>query len=247
MFLEIHYRVFGLTLCCLFIAFVTLTLRHTRRVFYEKSLLKGGRWKFYEKYLHQIYLCRFIFMFFFPSAVVILFFGVEVTSKQFLNLLVMGLALVTFASIEHPLLTKPNVFITMLPTEKKSYREEHEFSICVRAGEEKLLMFRVVNLGFHTIKNCTAIFYFHDGSKPLEDPRLYNQVDFKKIFSIQRKNKGILFSPLNNFISIPPQEVVVFPVWIKASDAKGKGDVEVQIYSESTWGMSSIKIPIRVI
>ena len=186
-------------------------------------------------------------MFSFPFAITLLFFGVETTSVHFLNLLVMGLALVTFASIEYPFLTKPNVFVSVLPSENKSYQEEHDLSICAKAGEEKLLMFRVVNLGFHIIKNFTAIFTFPSGFELLKDSGLYNGVDFKKSFSIQRKNNAVFFSPSKNFLSFPPQEVTVFPVWVKVYDKKGKGDVEILVHSETTWGMSSTKIPITVV
>lgn len=107
--------------------------------------------------------------------------------------MVVGLALVTFASVELPFFTKPNVFISLFETNGYSYKENHQFSLSVRAGENRLVWFFMVNMGFHLLKNCTVILYFPKTFKPLDDPELYEKLDFKKKFSIQKKYWGFFF------------------------------------------------------
>jgi len=98
------------------------------------------------------------------------------------------------------------------------------------------------NLGFNTYKNFVIIFYFGKefGIVPY-DKQKYRDLDFKKKFKIQKIQGGALFDPKDNFLSIPPKEVFIFPMYVKIPKKKKRGNISIVFYSEDTWGMVRIK------
>ena len=117
----------------------------------------------------------------------------------------------------------------------------YDSPIFFKSGKETYVEGRVYNLGFSNYKNFVVIFYFGEDFKiiPHDDPK-YRDLDFKKKFSIQKIHGGALFSPKDNFLSIPPQEVFIFPMYIKIPRKEKKGEMHIDFYSENTWGMTVI-------
>ena len=74
------------------------------------------------------------------------------------------------------------------------------------------------------------------------DPKsgLKRDLDLKKKFSIQKIHGGAFFSPKDNFLTIPPQEVSIFPMYVKIPKRQKKGRMHIEFYSENSWGMTNI-------
>ena len=71
------------------------------------------------------------------------------------------------------------------------------------------------------------------------DDEKYKNMDFCKHFSIQKENGGVAFMPTHdNYQSIPPQEWFIFPVILKTPKELRNLTVEIQTYSENSWGLT---------
>ena len=83
-------------------------------------------------------------------------------------------------------------------------------------------------MGFSTLKNATVLIYFGKGFNVIgfKDSR-YRDLDFEKMFTIQKCNSGVLFTPKDNFQTIVPQEWYLFPVIVK-TPKKVLDKIEVQ-------------------
>jgi hypothetical protein len=103
-------------------------------------------------------------------------------------------------------------------------------------------------LGFTTLKNAVFLIYFGEGFEivPYDDAR-YVQLDFSKHFSVQKGNCGVAFMPThNNYQSLPPQEWFLFPVIIKSPKSQVRPNVEIQVYSENSWGLTKYQALIHI-
>jgi len=227
--------------------FIIILLPWVRRKLKEIDLSDNGRKKkiadFYETHLHLLVLVRQILLLLIPTAVVmVLPTAVSILSKHFLSLIVSGLSILIFVSIQLPLLMKAHILITF-----KIDGEEQSSRINFRSGKTTYVESGIHNLGFSTYKNFTIVFYFGGDFEilPYDDP-LYTALDFKKKFHVQRRHGGILFNPKDNFLTIPPQEVFVFPMWVKVPNKEKEGKMEILFFSENTWGMNRITRQISV-
>lgn len=264
----VSIEMFSLVSFISFTVFALLTISYVREAFYKLSFQYKGIIKslgeLYERNLHHLYVLRFIFMFLFPLAVAVLFFGIR-DQDNFLNLLVVGLALVAFSAIEMPSLTKPKVFISVVEDckdekeckykETKKRKKEcmhkvgrvckkNEMHLEARTGEQRLILFRIANLSLHTLKNCTAIFTFPPTFELLEyDDSSILDKDFQKKYLIQKRNNACLF-PASG-ISCPPGYCIIFPVLVKIK-GKAKDDcIGIEVSSESTWGGIPKEFPVK--
>lgn len=204
-----------------------------------RRLLRNERW--YEDNLHIAVIFRQILLFLAPLAFSTALLGIDFSSKQLLTLFVLGLSITVFWVVQLPMLTKANILVTFGVDER-----EYAPKIVFNEGEH-LVNTRIHNLGFSTLKNSTVEIYFGDGFEvvPCSDPR-YAGLDFAKRFTIQKVHSGILFAPNDNFQTLPPQEVFIFPCIIQVLKAKQKGRVTIQFFSENSWGMTVIKAPIEI-
>jgi len=202
----------------------------------------------YERRLHLLVLIRQLLLFLAPWAIVSII-DFSVASKHLPSWILVGLSLTVFVSIQLPLLMKAHIHVNFMVNETVYHsaipfklREHEEDSILVEA--------RIYNLGFSTYKNSVAIFYFKEDFEILPcNHKKYRHLDehFKKEFSIQKIHGGVLFSPKDNFLSIPPQEVFIFPMFIKAPKVlkepkkEKERKMEIEFYSENTWGKTVIE------
>ena len=66
--------------------------------------------------------------------------------------------------------------------------------------------------------------------------RGYKDLDFRKEFSIQERHGGIMFTPNENFLTIPPQEVYVFPMYVKTpKEEKDKQKRTIIYANKEAW------------
>jgi len=230
----------GCVLIALWATFIIILWPYSRRKLRECRF--AG---FYEKHLHSFVLARQILLFFFPIAVLMALSPVvPIKLEYFLGSVVFGLSTVIFVSIQLPLLMKAHLRVSFRIDDGKWVK-----TINLRAGETHKVEFAIENLGFSTYKNFSIIFYF--GPKfevlPPSHPKyMRKHLDFKKEFSIQQQHGGAMFSPKENFLTIPPQEVFIFPIFIKAPKKEDKYPLTIQFFAENTWGMNRISIPITV-
>ena len=111
-----------------------------------------------------------------------------------------------------------------------------------------LLRTAIYNLGFSTYKNGMVLIYFGGEFDIIPcDEKTYNELDFNKKFTIQTKHGGVAFTPKENFQSIPPQEVFIFPVLLRVPNIAKNGNIKIIFSSENSWGMKEILIPFEIV
>ena len=234
-----------------------LTFSLVRRGFYRLSfqnkhiiIRKIGQW--YEDNLHKLYLTRLALTFLFPIAVGVLWFSN--TNQDFLlNLLLIGLALLTASFIELPALTKAHMFLTQIedcPGQLNCIYKEgisckaRERNLVMLPGEERIVMFRLQNLSLHALKNCVVWFIIPRNFEIIKINQR-NTIDFSKKYSIQKRNNACMFA-LEPGLSISPNDCAVFPLKLKLVKKGHDGDkITVQLSSESTWGTAEEHLKIR--
>lgn len=201
----------------------------------EKRFLE----KYYEGYLYILVITRYIFLFFSPIA----FFSIvnfSVVLEHSLTLMLGGLSLVIFMSTQLPQLMKAHILVTFTVNGKM-----FDSPIVFESDEEEtLVQGNIYNLGFSTYKNFVVIFYFGKEFGIIHhENKIYEKLQehFKKNFKIQKIHGGALFDPKDNFLSITPQEVYIFPMYIKVPKKKKQGKMSIVFYAENAWGIVRIK------
>lgn len=252
-----------------FLILLAITCGPTRKLFYKAFFRKEGILHsigyIYEKLLRALYIMAFVFLFILPLAIAAFFTNIR-DQNVFLNLILIGFAIVTFSAIEMPALTKPNFFISILedcldekectlksekkPSDPCKYKDGKvckKDERCLRAEVGKrVILFRVVNLNLHTLKNCAAIFIFPRNIELIDynDP-INSDEDFKKKYIIQERNNACLFSPRDNYLSFPPTNCIIFPVVVNIKQKDETHKIGIEFFSESTWGSSSDTLKIK--
>ena len=231
--------------------FCALSFEHKR-----KKTRKIG--EIYENALREMYILRLFLSFFLPISIAFIFSS-NLDSNLILSLLVMGLGLVTFSSIQLPSLTEPHVFTSVIEDcEGKFFRciynegksckaRENRLEIAIK--EKRIIFFRLQNLSLHTLKNCTIWFTFPEN---FEISKLIasDNVDFFKEYSIQKRNNAVKFSPTDSYLSVSPDDCLVLPIKVEVirPDADPKSqEIGIQLASETTWGTSKCSFPIRYV
>ena len=211
---------FGWILIVLSAVFVFILSSRIRYACARKRHLSEDGFKkkiafFYEKHLHKLVLARQILLFFFPTAVLmVLAMLFPIKLEYLLGSIVLGLSILIFVSTQLPLLMKARLLITFSINDG-GWSE----TLTLRPGKTTKVESAIRNLGFTTYKNSTIKFYFGKDFDviPYENA-LYPDLDFKKKFTIQRRHGGVMFDPKDNFLTVPPQEVFIFPMWVKVPD-----------------------------
>jgi hypothetical protein len=197
--------------------------------------------RLYEKHLHLLVILRQVLLFLAPIG----FFSVidfSIVLEYFLGLVLLGLSLVVFVSIQLPLLMKAHVLATF-----KIGDDVYNSTILFESGKETLVEARIYNLGYITYKNFAVVFYFGPDFEIVPyDNEKYCDLDFEKKFGVQKKHGGAFFSPKDISLTIPPQEVFIFPIYVKVPKEKKQGRVHIEFYSENSWGMTNIFKPLIV-
>jgi hypothetical protein len=197
----------------------------------------------YEKNVHRFVIVRQILLFLLPLALSASTLGVDVTSKELTSLIVLGLSINVFWVVQLPLLTKAHLFIDFAVDQIEVFRP----TIDIDANSEHLIYTRIYNTGFSTLKNAMVLIYFGKGFQIVAsgDPR-YDNIDFRKDFSVQKNNCGVGFLPTKNFQTLPPQEWFLFPVIVITPKKQEVPRIEIQLSSENSWGMTKYAASISV-
>jgi hypothetical protein len=228
----------GVYFALLLILIYLLSPKITRKFKYKQN---------YKENLYKLVLTRQILLFFLPLAIALAFFGVSFTSNQLLSLIILGLSINVFWVVQLPLLTKANLSIDFAVDQI----DDFESGITLTQKTKQVVYIRIYNLGFSTLKNGTVLIYFGDQFEKSKckiipsDNEEYEKKDFKKRFSIQKAHAGVVFSPKENFITMPPQEWFVFPVIVEVPECELDSTLEVQFYSENSWGVTHHRAPIK--
>ncbi len=190
----------------------------------------------YESNVHFLVIARQISLFFLPFFVALVLTGIAITMQQLTSLFVLGLSINVFWAAYLSTLTKAKLYIDFGVDHQNDVKPE----IIVTPDHEHIIFTRFYNLGFNTLKNTVILIYFRNGFEifPYEDKR-YKYLDFCKHFSIQKENVGVAFMPTHdNYQSIPPQEWFIFPIIVKTPKELCNQKVEIQVYSENSWGLT---------
>jgi hypothetical protein len=201
----------------------------------------------YEEALHVLVISRQILLFLLPLMVSFAVFGVSFTSDQLLSLVILGLSINVFWVTQMPLLTKAQLAVDFSVDQLTDFHE----GIILVPKTKQVIYLRIQNLGYSTLKNGTILLYLGDQFEKNKcqiipsSNSAYDELDFKKTFRIQKAHAGVSITPNDNFITIPPQEWFVFPVLVEISDCELNSQVEVEFYSENSWGITKYHASIE--
>jgi hypothetical protein len=234
--LVVIIQISGLIIITLSAILIIILWPWTRRKFREnRSKMKNA--ELYETHLHKLVLGRQILLFLLPTAVLM----VSTRLEHLFSSIVLGLSILIFVSIQLPLLMKAHIHITFNIDGKWTRR------ISLRPEQTHKVEVAIQNLGFSTYKNFVAKFYYGKEFKILPNNyRGYKDLDFGKEFSVQKRHGGVMFTPKENFLTIPPQEVYIFPMYVKAPKEEREYKLKIEFNAENTWGMNEIFMPIIV-
>lgn len=160
------------------------------------------------------------------------YFGID----RILDGIVVAGLLLTFTAFQFQRMTPPYFEATFLPSLGDSYEDVPRSIVKANVDTKALLFVRITNLGLATFKDCVFSVVFPEGFEIIEDTRLYSGIDFEKKFSLQRKNRCIQFLPNDNYITFPPCNHLVFPIWVNTPKKTGKYKISCSLSSESAWG-----------
>lgn len=220
---------------------------------------------FYERNLHYFVIARQVLLFLLPvvtgGAVSSAFFDSSAFSSQLTSLFVLGLAINVFWVTQLPSLTKANILVTFAseaidenPANDEVISETYDQSIVIKSGRINRIICAIYSLGFSAYKNAMIIIYLGNEFEifPCDDPQFgerLKKLDFFKTFAVQKKHGGAAFTSKDNFLTIPPQEVFLFPLFARLTKPvpKDKKHVHVEFSSESSWGITRVKVPLQII
>lgn len=202
---------------------------------HKKNQLMNSVWRNLDKVLMLSYL----WLLFLP-----LFITWQVIGSGLprLEALVAGLVLVVFVAFQLPRLIKPYVVVLMLETTSQGYKDNGSTTVQVKKGKPNLIFFRLTNTGTSFYKDLQCWVILYEGFMPLDDNTLYNDIDFRKDFEIQRQNRTAKFAAQN----VAPTNHLVFPLWFDTPKKIGKYIVDICVASESTWGEFSQRLQVEV-
>ena len=222
------------------ISFIVLLWSKIRHAFRKKP--------WYRNQLNVFLLIRQILLFLFPLWIVTVTIGATSALNQFPALIALGLSIIIFWIVELPLLTKADILVTFGVDDGNDIpEEEYSDKLILVAEKDNIVNTRIHNMGFSTLKNARIEIYFGDGFEvvPSEDAR-YCNLDFPKKFSVMKTNCGVIFSPMDSFQTLPPQEVFIFQTIVHPPRKLLRETVIVHFASENSWGLREIEAPIEM-
>ena len=244
---------FAVLYALILLTFFAISNSRTRRYLRKQWWYKVWFEQLFEKHLNKLVIFRQILLFLSPLClgIPILVFatGASLVLNQLAALVALGLSLVIFWVVEVPLLTKADIIVTFGVDDGNYIPEDKYFDrLLLVAEKENIVNTRIHNKGFSTLKNGRIEIYFGDGFEvlPFEHPR-YRNLDFPKKFSIMKANCGVIFSPMDNFQTLAPQEVFTFQTIVRPSRKIERDKVSVHFASENSWGVKEIISPMDVI
>ena len=206
--------------------FIFLLVPKVRK--YSKDKIKN-----YRQIFFLIILALQILIFITPLTLSTYFIGISFVYDQMLSLIILGLSVNVFWIVQLPLITKANIEIDFSTDGLKSCKK----NISLKKQCCHIVHTRIYNLGFTTLKNSMIAIYFGKGIKIIPyDEKIYKNIDFVKKFSVQKCNNGVLFTPKDNWQTIPPQEWFLFPLILETSNDVLELEAKVLFSSEKSWG-----------
>ena len=207
---------------------------------------------FFEEKLHMFFWVRQILFLFFPlilSLVILGFFKsgeqlLSILSDHFLSLIVLGLSVNVFWIIQLPLVSKANLVVDFSVDKIGDFDEDE---ITLTTDTKHVVYTRIYNAGYSNLKNCVILLYFQKGVEIIpSDESEYENYDFVKKFSVQKGQCGVLFDPLKNFQTIPPQEWFLFPVILRTQKSELEQYITLLFNSESSWGQTKHEAKMKI-
>lgn len=197
----------------------------------NRAMLKSA----YKKNMHFVVILLQILFFLAPFFVSVIVFGEQAVADQLTPLFALGLSIVVFWVAVLPQLTKAQIFVDFRVDNLGTFKPQ----IILSANSEHLIVTRIYNTGFSTLKNAMVLLYFGKGFEivPFSDFK-YRGLDFEKEFTIQKENCGALLAPMKNYQTIPPQEWFLFPLIVKTPSVESNHEITLQFGSETSWGLT---------
>ena len=248
--MQMHQVLIGIVLGSYFGLLIALIYFLSKRVRLREHRKDNG---FFEEKLHMFFWVRQLLFLFFPLMLSIFILGffkqgeqlLAILSDHFLSLIVLGLSVNVFWIIQLPLVTKANLVVDFSVDKIGDFNEDE---ITLTTDTKHVVYTRIYTAGYSNLKNCVILLYFQKdvGIIPSDNSE-YENYDFVKKFSAQKCQCVILFDPLKNFQTIPPQEWFLFPVILKTQKSELKQDITLLFNSESSWGQTKHVTKMKII
>lgn len=229
-------------------AWILINIRkycYRKNQFGKGSVKKIASW--FDKGYGYVLLLYYILIF--AGITTTFYFGLGM--EDVFSGLVAGTAITSFIVIELPHLMKPNIVVVSLPAikETKTYKDEPQTQVKIKLGGEELLFFKLTNAGTNNYLNCTFWFFFPEGIQPIQEPKFYEDLEYKKEFEIQRPKRCVCFLPNKNYQSISRGNYMVFPIWVNVSPDIDNSEKKatIMVSSESRWGTFTGDFPISIL
>jgi hypothetical protein len=187
----------------------------------------------YEQNVHALIIIRQSLIFLFPLMLTILALGISFATQQLLSLIVLGVSISVFWITQLPLLTQAQLAIDFAVDQTDKFSK----IVILESKSEHVQYTRIYNLGFSTLKDAKVIIYFENGIIIVPCPNeKYNELDFVKKFSTQKCNCAAMFAPKENFLTLPPQEWLIFPIIVQSPEKELVSRITIHFSSENSWG-----------
>ena len=188
-------------------AWILINIRkycYRKNQFGKGSVKKIASW--FDKGYGYVLLLYYILIF--AGITTTFYFGLGM--EDVFSGLVAGTAITSFIVIELPHLMKPNIVVVSLPAikETKTYKDEPQTQVKIKLGGEELLFFKLTNAGTNNYLNCTFWFFFPEGIQPIQEPKFYEDLEYKKEFEIwflgkpERRARGTIRAEPERMLSL---------------------------------------------
>lgn len=142
--------------------------------------------------------------------------------------------IIAFLAFQYPRMLPPSFDVTFTTPPKR----DKTYSKSVEAGTDTMIFLYVTNLGLIHLKNCACYIEFEEGFKALGSPSY--------LCSISSQSRRLEFSPNNFYLSLPPFLNRQMVARVQTPIKPGNYKIKIGLYSESTWGMATQSLSVRV-
>jgi len=164
--------------------------------------------------------------------------------------LLLAISAVYLLAFHLPRIEYPNIHLSYIGTPDTDFCDMHCTCLQVKDRDIFQIDMNIANVGLVYYKNCSIWIHFPDDCIIREsNNECYASLSYRKTIQVQRGNNICLISPRDNDLSIAPFTSIRIPIWVHMTEYKKVKEattIHVSVTSESTWGMATDYLELRV-
>jgi hypothetical protein len=201
-----------------------------------------------------IVLIEFLGMFIYITAAFTLILGISFLIQA----VVFGAAVIIFLFFQLPRLLKPNVHVSLLPCDDKSfYIKTENFAEPIKelklpTKSKKWFSIYVINLGINNYELLGCWATFDKELNPLPDSLLAEEykslgitIDHDRLPKFQQQNNALQWEP-NEKLSMAAGDVKIYTVCVLTPEIEGKYPLIVELNSATRWGNTKKRLWLNI-